>query len=241
MKLINKKIMLVMTLNLIALILFSQSVASENPQLVYGYISYSDGSSALDGASINVTNRNTSHSKIVNTVGGEGIYSCDITGEDGNEIWINVSQYGNTGNSMIILNNSEYTQYCNITISGNEFPNADFSFDISEPNTDETIQFTDKSTDPEESTASNWTWDFGDGTTSNEQNPKHKYSINGTYQVTLTATDSYGAPSTKTTTINVEIAPEKPDEEDNSTILIIIAIIFFIVIIVLIFRTKKQK
>ncbi len=31
-----------------------------------------------------------------------------------------------------------------------------------------------------------WTWDFGDGTTSTEENPSHLYSTSGTYEVCLT-------------------------------------------------------
>ena len=44
-----------------------------------------------------------------------------------------------------------------------------------------TIQFTNTS-----AKTGNVTWDFGDGTTSNEQNPLKKYDQAGTYQVTLT-------------------------------------------------------
>ena len=44
-----------------------------------------------------------------------------------------------------------------------------------------TIQFTNRS-----AKTGNVTWDFGDGTTSNEQNPLKKYDQAGTYQVTLT-------------------------------------------------------
>lgn len=43
------------------------------------------------------------------------------------------------------------------------------------------IQFTDTS-----NFASTWLWNFGDGTTSNQQNPLHTYTANGTYTVTLT-------------------------------------------------------
>jgi len=32
-----------------------------------------------------------------------------------------------------------------------------------------------------------WNWDFGDGNTSNDQNPTHSYSASGTYNVTLTS------------------------------------------------------
>lgn len=45
-----------------------------------------------------------------------------------------------------------------------------------------TIQFTDESTgDPVA-----WEWDFGDGSTSTDQNPTHEYAENGEYTVTLT-------------------------------------------------------
>lgn len=36
---------------------------------------------------------------------------------------------------------------------------------------------------------SSWEWDFGDGTTSTEKNPVHKYQEPGTYTVTLTVND----------------------------------------------------
>lgn len=40
-----------------------------------------------------------------------------------------------------------------------------------------------------------WEWDFGDGETSNSQNPIHKYKNKGIYTVTLTTTDSIGCQS----------------------------------------------
>ena len=42
-----------------------------------------------------------------------------------------------------------------------------------------------------------WVWDFGDGDTSNLQNPFHKYSDTGSYSVTLTVINN-GCPSTLT-------------------------------------------
>jgi len=50
-----------------------------------------------------------------------------------------------------------------------------------------------------------WSWDFGDGTLSSEQNPVHTYSIPGTYTVKFTASDASGIVShTKVNYIQVQ-------------------------------------
>lgn len=46
-------------------------------------------------------------------------------------------------------------------------------------------------------------WDFGDGTTSSEQNPEHTYAENGSYLVTLTATSASGTVYQRSLTVNV--------------------------------------
>jgi PKD repeat protein len=48
-----------------------------------------------------------------------------------------------------------------------------------------TVQFYDLSTN-----ATSWAWDFGDGTTSTEQDPIHTYTTGGTFTVKLTASNS---------------------------------------------------
>ncbi len=48
-----------------------------------------------------------------------------------------------------------------------------------------------------------WAWDFGDMTTSTEQNPQHTYTKLGTYAVTLVVTNSCGS-STKKFSITVD-------------------------------------
>lgn len=54
-----------------------------------------------------------------------------------------------------------------------------------------TVQFTDASL-PVSGTLSSWLWDFGDGTTSTQQNPSHTYTIAGNFTVTLRVTNSHG-------------------------------------------------
>jgi len=53
-----------------------------------------------------------------------------------------------------------------------------------------------------------YAWDFGDGTTSSEASPKHAYSDNGVYDVTLTVTDASGSVTSASTTAGItNVAP----------------------------------
>jgi PKD repeat protein/Zn-dependent protease len=56
-------------------------------------------------------------------------------------------------------------------------------------------------------------WNFGDGTTSQEQNPTHIYATNGRYTVTLTVTNSFGR---DTKSLSEFIAVGDPPEPDFS-------------------------
>lgn len=58
---------------------------------------------------------------------------------------------------------------------------AEFSADILNGVKPQDIQFTDDSL----GTVEIWSWDFGDGNTSDEQDPSHIYTSEGTYTVTL--------------------------------------------------------
>ena len=48
-----------------------------------------------------------------------------------------------------------------------------------------------------------YSWNFGDGTTSNDQNPEHTYPVPGTYQAVLSVSDDCGKSKTATTAIEV--------------------------------------
>ncbi|MFC2140988.1 PKD domain-containing protein [Acidobacteriota bacterium] len=66
-----------------------------------------------------------------------------------------------------------------------------------------TVNFTDQS-----AMASSWSWDFGDGGTSTEENPTHTYTSSGVYTVTLTASNDCGSDTeVKTNYITVGSAP----------------------------------
>ena len=71
----------------------------------------------------------------------------------------------------------------------NELPVAGFTYSPKENITvNMTIAFIDNSTDPDGQIV-NWTWDFGDGNISYDENPTHKYGSSGEYSVILTVTD----------------------------------------------------
>ena len=66
------------------------------------------------------------------------------------------------------------------------------------------VQFNDTSTN----NPTAWSWDFGDSATSLDQNPSHTYTADGTYTVTLTATNGVGSdPEVKTGYIVVGAVP----------------------------------
>jgi len=70
-----------------------------------------------------------------------------------------------------------------------EAPVADFEADKTSGPALLEVKFTDKSAnDP-----TSWSWDFGDGGTSTEQNPTHEYTAENKYTVKLTVTNAEGS------------------------------------------------
>jgi PKD repeat protein len=63
------------------------------------------------------------------------------------------------------------------------------------------MSFMDSSKAPGISSVSNWAWNFGDGSTSTLQNPKHTYAIPNSYKVTLRATSDAGCGIAVTKTV----------------------------------------
>jgi PKD repeat protein len=68
-------------------------------------------------------------------------------------------------------------------------PKADFSGSPQTGNAPLTVKFTDQSFGQ----VTQWTWDFGDGKGSSEQNPTHTYWTGGVYNIILTVSNEYGS------------------------------------------------
>jgi PKD repeat protein len=84
----------------------------------------------------------------------------------------------------------------------NQPPVADFTWTPDDPTTQSAVQFTDQSYDPVGYLV-NWTWDFGDGTSSFIQNPIHQYDTPGTYTVDLTVRDNDGVSDSASKDVSV--------------------------------------
>jgi PKD repeat protein len=90
-----------------------------------------------------------------------------------------------------------FTIFCNtswfsespMVITVFEPPVANFTVNRTFGSKPMTVQFTDSSTG---SPPLNYSWDFGDGATSHEQNPIHTYTAAGSYQASLTVSNSAG-------------------------------------------------
>jgi len=68
----------------------------------------------------------------------------------------------------------------------------------------DTTNFTDQTIGP----VANYTWDFGDGSTSTTMNPQHFFGAIGAYDVTLTASNAAGCNNFVTKTVNIYSRPQ---------------------------------
>ncbi|HID25492.1 MAG TPA: PKD domain-containing protein, partial [Thermoplasmata archaeon] len=118
--------------------------------------------------------------------------------------------------TLTVVDNGNKTNFAQQTITvktayGNQPPTADFTYSPKHLDTETMVQFKDLSTDSD-GIILRWLWDFGDGETSGEQNPVHRYTSAGMYTVTLNVTDNNGDSNFKIKQIQVEtyIPPTPP-------------------------------
>lgn len=98
-------------------------------------------------------------------------------------------------------------------------PSADFNFGPDGGCAGLPVNFTNTSTGTVAGTTYNW--NFGDGTNSTNENPSHTYAFGGTYNVTLTVTNTAGCISTFSQTVTNQDIPNVfvfGDDGDGNTI-----------------------
>jgi PKD repeat protein len=106
-------------------------------------------------------------------------------------------------------------------VIGNDAPVASAGADITSGEAPLNVSFTGSATDSDGSIVS-YHWNFSDGGTSSEQNPKHTFDNAGSFTVTLTVTDDDGATGSDSLTISVTEATDGngdgEEEEENGGI-----------------------
>ena len=107
-----------------------------------------------------------------------------------------------SGNNHTLYGIEKNKNVSAVVFLGCTYPVVDFDDTFTCPN----VAFVDAS--PENQGIISWLWDFGDETSSTEQNPTHEYAGSGTYTVSLTTKNECGAEKTYSTdiTINFPIA-----------------------------------
>ena len=110
--------------------------------------------------------------------GACGIYTQTAT-VSCNEMNGTISSTGGSSGTLYLMRTSNFPQVVG----------AGFTADLTSGPVPLTVNFTDQSTGD----ITSWSWDFGDGATSTEQNPSHTYTDAGTYTVSLAVTGPCGS------------------------------------------------
>jgi len=103
-----------------------------------------------------------------------------------------------------------------LTVIAQQPLRASFTVDPADPFVDEPVQFRDTTAPPQGGSIQSRSWDFGDGTTSNERNPTHAYTDTGTFTVTLTVVDSFGQSDSESRQVEVSTAVTEGDVETHT-------------------------
>ncbi|QQL50607.1 gliding motility-associated C-terminal domain-containing protein [Mucilaginibacter ginkgonis] len=120
-----------------------------------------------------------------------------------------VHTYATSGDYKVVLSVTSSTGCSNVSapqaVHISKKPKADFSYSSPDCN-NVSIAFKDASVDPEGNKIISWNWNFGDGSTSTDQNPVHTYAKDSTYLVKLVVANDKACQG-DTTTKNLVIHP----------------------------------
>jgi gliding motility-associated-like protein len=119
--------------------------------------------------------------------GGLGDLIYVITDADGNVINVansnTVAGLGTGTYYFTVTDEAGCSETTSIFLDQPESLIAEFTFSPSAPRINEEVAFTDLTEG-----ATEWSWDFGDGGTSNDANPRHTFTTPSTFEITLNVT-----------------------------------------------------
>jgi PKD repeat protein len=130
---------------------------------------------------------------------------------------VTISNYSSFRINAFIENKSVF-----IESESTGYPVADFIWAPLQPKDTDEVKFNSSSSYDINGFIVNWTWNFGDGNVSYEQNPSHQYADDGTYNVTLTVRDNDGAVNSSSAEVifsenHPPYAPSSPSPPDGET------------------------
>jgi len=145
---------------------------------------------------------------------GDGSATSTSTEQNPSHTYLTAGNYTVSLTATNNIDSDDEIKVAYITVNElTEVPNVDFVANQTSVSVAEDIVFTDLTTLLPES----WSWDFGDGSNSTEQNPTHAYAASGFYTVSLTAYNSVG-PNTETKIDYIEVVLDPYcDASSNST------------------------
>lgn len=109
--------------------------------------------------------------------------------------------------TLKIVDSEELANSTSKPINVRQHPTANFTYSPPLPMVGESVTFNASLSEPNGGTIATYTWDFGDTQTGIGITANHTYSTYGTYNVTLTVTDTEGLSNTFTQTIRIIIEP----------------------------------
>ena len=101
------------------------------------------------------------------------------------------------------ISDGQYTGYATVFLtvtSVNDAPTATFTSQLGKSRS---VSFDASASTDIDSAIASYSWNFGDGTTGSSAFTSHAYKKNGSFTVTLTVTDSFGATSTYTQVVKI--------------------------------------
>jgi PKD repeat protein len=129
----------------------------------------------------------------------------DGTTASGERVNHTYSQVGDYNVTLVVEDDAGREGVVTQTVSiGSDAPTADFTFSPGTPTAGTPVNFNPAaSTVASGRTIASYAWTFGDGTSSTAATPSKTYLLPGSYNVTLTITDSQGRTGTVTKTVTV--------------------------------------